>query len=81
MRSILILMTVLVPGTALAQSAPQPPAVCEKLALLSLPSTLIGSWIGARTYRALSDRNFYDIVLGLLFVSGLVLVSTSIGLR
>jgi uncharacterized membrane protein YfcA len=51
------------------------------LALLTLPSTLIGSWIGARAYHALNDRNFYDIVLGLLFVSGLVLVSTSVGLR
>jgi uncharacterized membrane protein YfcA len=51
------------------------------LALLTLPCTLIGSWIGARTYQALSDRNFYDIVLGLLFVSGLVLVSTSLALH
>jgi uncharacterized membrane protein YfcA len=51
------------------------------LALLTLPSTLIGSWIGARTYQALSDRNFYDVVLGLLFVSGLVLISSSIGAR
>jgi len=51
------------------------------LALLTLPCTLIGSWIGARTYQALSDRNFYDTVLGLLFVSGLVLVSTSLALH
>ncbi|MBR1193028.1 sulfite exporter TauE/SafE family protein [Bradyrhizobium sp. AUGA SZCCT0240] len=48
------------------------------LALLALPGTLIGAWIGARTYRALSDRNFYDIVLGLLFLSGLALVWSSI---
>ncbi|MBR1266560.1 sulfite exporter TauE/SafE family protein [Bradyrhizobium sp. AUGA SZCCT0222] len=48
------------------------------LALLALPGTLIGARIGARVYQALSDRNFYDIVLGLLFVSGLALVWSSI---
>ena len=48
------------------------------LALLALPGTLIGAWIGARTYQALSDRNFYDIVLALLFLSGLALVWSSI---
>ena len=31
-----------------------------------------------RAYQALSDRNFYDVVLGLLFVSGLGLVWSSI---
>ena len=34
------------------------------LALLALPGTLIGARIGARVYQALSDRNFYDMVLG-----------------
>jgi uncharacterized membrane protein YfcA len=48
------------------------------LALLALPGTLIGAWIGARTYQALSDRNFYDLVLALLFLSGLALVWSSI---
>ncbi len=48
------------------------------LALLVLPATFLGAWIGARTYRALSDRNFYDLVLGLLFVSGLSMVWSSI---
>jgi uncharacterized protein len=33
------------------------------------------------TYRALSDRNFYDIVLGLLFLSGLGLLWSSIAPR
>jgi uncharacterized membrane protein YfcA len=51
------------------------------LALLAMPGTLVGAWLGARTYRALSDRNFYDVVLGLLFVSGVVLVWSSIGTR
>jgi uncharacterized protein len=49
------------------------------LALIALPGTLFGAWLGARTYRALSDRNFYDVVLGLLFVSGAGLVWSSFG--
>lgn len=48
------------------------------LALLALPGTLMGTYIGMRTYRALSDRNFYDVVLALLFMSGLGLVWISI---
>jgi uncharacterized membrane protein YfcA len=51
------------------------------LALLALPATIFGAWLGARTYRALSDRNFRDVVLGLLFLSGIGLVWSSIGLR
>ena len=35
------------------------------LALLSLPASLFGAWLGARAYRVLSDRNFRDVVLGL----------------
>jgi uncharacterized membrane protein YfcA len=50
------------------------------LALLTLPATLIGAWLGARTYHALSDRNFSDVVLGLLFLSGVGLVWSSFGL-
>jgi uncharacterized membrane protein YfcA len=51
------------------------------LALLALPGTLIGARIGTRVYHALSDRNFYDVVLGLLFLSGLGLVWSSIAPR
>jgi uncharacterized membrane protein YfcA len=51
------------------------------LALLALPATIFGAWLGARTYHALSDRNFRDVVLGLLFVSGVGLVWSSLGLR
>ena len=51
------------------------------LALLALPGTLIGARIGARAYQALSDRNFYDVVLGLLFLSGLGLMWSGIGAR
>src|SRR5437016_3932545 len=41
----------------------------------------LGTGLGARTYQALSDRNFYDVVLGLLFLSGVGLVWSSIGPR
>jgi uncharacterized protein len=50
------------------------------LALLALPGTLAGAWLGARTYHALNDRNFRDVVLGLLFLSGVGLVWSSLGL-
>ncbi len=51
------------------------------LALLVLPATIGGAWIGARTYHALSDGNFRDVVLGLLFLSGVALIWHSIGLH
>jgi uncharacterized membrane protein YfcA len=44
-----------------------------------LPATIGGAWLGARTYHALSDGNFRDVVLGLLFLSGITLVWSSIG--
>jgi hypothetical protein len=49
------------------------------LALLTLPATLGGAWLGARTYHVLTDSHFRDVVLGLLFVSGITLVWSSIG--
>jgi uncharacterized protein len=51
------------------------------LALLAFPGTLVGAFLGARVYHALNDRNFGDLVLGLLFVSGIGLVWSSFGLR
>ena len=51
------------------------------LGLLALPATLFGAWLGTRTYHALSDQNFRDVVLGLLFLSGVALVWSSLGLR
>ena len=48
-------------------------------AVLAFPATLLGSWLGARLYRVLSDRNFRDIVLGMLLLSGAALVWSSIG--
>jgi uncharacterized protein len=48
------------------------------LALLALPGTIVGAWLGARVYRALSDQNFRDVVLALLFISGVGLVWSSL---
>jgi uncharacterized protein len=50
------------------------------LALLAFPGTLIGAWLGARAYHALSDRNFRDVVLAMLFLSGVGLICSSLGL-
>jgi uncharacterized membrane protein YfcA len=44
------------------------------LALLALPGTVIGASLGARVYHGLSDKNFHDVVLVLLFLSGVGLV-------
>jgi hypothetical protein len=52
-----------------------------RLALFALPATIAGAWLGARTYHALSDRNFRDVVLGLLFLSGIALLWSSLGMR
>ena len=51
------------------------------LTLLAFPGTMLGAWLGARTYHALSDRNFRDIVLGLLLLSGVGLVWNSFAVR
>src|SRR5882757_6144585 len=51
------------------------------LALLVMPKTIFGAWLGGRAYRVLSDGNFRDVVLGLLFLSGIGLVWSSLGLR
>jgi uncharacterized membrane protein YfcA len=51
------------------------------LALLVLPGTIGGAWLGTRTYHALSDGNFRDVVLGLLFLSGITLVWSSLPFR
>ena len=48
------------------------------LALLALPGTLIGAWIGARTYHGAERPQFLRHRAGLLFLSGLALVWSSI---
>ena len=49
-----------------------------RLALVALPGTFVGAWLGSRVYRRLSDRRFSDIVLLLLGLSGLALVWSSV---
>jgi len=49
------------------------------LAVLAFPAIVFGTWLGARLYRTLSDQNFTNVVLGLLFLSGLGLVWSSVG--
>src|SRR5215831_4013855 len=50
-----------------------------RLTFITLPGTLLGAWLGARLYHALDDRNFRDVVLALLLLSGVSLVWTTIG--
>jgi uncharacterized protein len=56
-------------------------ATAPLYALNDLSPTLKPSFRGARTYRMLSDRNFHDVVLGLLFLSGVGLVWSNLALR
>ena len=49
------------------------------LAMVSFPGTVLGAWLGTKVYHALSDRNFRDVVLGLLVLSGITLIWSSIG--
>jgi uncharacterized membrane protein YfcA len=46
-------------------------------ALVALPGTILGAWLGTRAYHAMNDRNFTDAVLVLLFLSGLGLLWSS----
>lgn len=47
-------------------------------AALSLPATLAGVWLGRRLYGKIDDAQFRKVVLGLLALSGLTLVGSSI---
>ena len=41
---------------------------------VALPGTVIGAWLGVRTYHRLNDRNFSDLVMVMLLVSGTTLL-------
>jgi uncharacterized protein len=73
--------TVLTAALCLQAGAGFVDAEVLRLALFAFPATLFGAWLGARTYHALSDQNFRDVVLGLLFLSGVGLLWSSFGLR
>lgn len=53
-------------------------AELSRLAVVALPGTFAGAWLGAHAYHRLSDRRFHGVVLGLLGISGLTLVWTSL---
>jgi uncharacterized protein len=44
------------------------------IALFSLPATLVGAFVGARIYAGVSARTFQRVVLGLLLISGCILI-------
>jgi len=48
-----------------------------KLALIALPGTLAGAWLGLKTYRRLGDDRFNQVVLVLLLLSGISIVVTA----
>jgi len=49
------------------------------IALVALPATLVGAWIGARLYGAVSARTFQRLVLVLLLASGAILIAQARG--
>ena len=51
------------------------------LTICAFPGTLLGARLGTRVYHALSDRNFSDVVLVVLFLSGVALVWSEIAPR
>ena len=44
------------------------------IAILCLPLTLIGAWIGARIYKRVAEKTFRTVVLILLSISGIILI-------
>ncbi len=48
------------------------------LALIALPGTLLGAWLGRRVYARLDDDRFGRIVLWLLLISGTSIVATTL---
>ena len=48
------------------------------VALLCLPATLIGAWIGARVYVGVSAQTFQRVVLSLLLLSGCILIGQAL---
>lgn len=47
-------------------------------AAMALPGTICGAWVGAAVYRQLVDHSFQKVVMAMLFVSGSLLVWTSL---
>jgi hypothetical protein len=49
-----------------------------ELALICLPLTILGVWLGLKSYGRLDDRQFRKLVLWLLLASGLVLTASNL---
>lgn len=51
-----------------------------KLVLFALPGTIVGAWLGRKTYNWLGDDRFNQVVLVLLLFSGIsIIVMTTLG--
>jgi uncharacterized protein len=48
------------------------------MALFCLPMTIIGAWVGARTYAVVSPQTFQRVVLSILLVSGCILIAQAL---
>ena len=48
-----------------------------RLTMVALPGTLLGAWMGRKTYDKLGDDRFNQIVLVLLLLSGISIIVTS----
>lgn len=48
-----------------------------RLVLVALPGTLLGAWLGRRTYNRLAERQFDRLVLALLLLSGISILATA----
>ena len=46
-------------------------------AAAAIPGSIGGAWVSAKIYRRLGDRGFQQVVLALLFLSGVMLIWTS----
>jgi hypothetical protein len=46
-------------------------------AVIALPGTIGGAWIGGFIYRRIADRSYSRVIMTLLFISGVILIATS----
>jgi uncharacterized membrane protein YfcA len=49
------------------------------ITLICFPATFIGALIGARAYVRVSPKTFQRVVLGMLLVSGCILLASTLG--
>ena len=46
-------------------------------AVVALPGTIGGAWLGGFIYRRIADRSYSRVIMTLLFISGVILIVTS----